>query len=779
MNDPTAPVAIEPAPGRGALRLQESEPPTGPPKPKLKKLRLFLVIAGLGFIALISTIFGMMMAVSTDLPELENTAEFKASRNSVMRAEDGSQLARLTGNNNRVLVQQKDISSNVKNAVIAIEDRRFYQHRGVDYRGIARALGQDVLKRRAAQGASTITQQFVKNATEAADERTVLNKLRESALAYHLEKQWSKQKILSQYLNSVYFGNGAYGIESAVRTYFPNGGRTQGKTVTTPGQTAAAAPQSEDDTYDAGERAAANVTPAQAALLAAVIASPSAYDPVQHPVASKKRRDLALKNMLEQNSITRPQYDEAVAEALPTQEKLRPPQPISKQPYFSTWVTQQLVDRYGAARVFSGGLDVRTTIDPELQKSAEQAISQNLNGVGPSSSLVAIENKTGEVKALVGGNSFRSKPFNLATNGHRQPGSSFKPFILIEALRQGIGPGATFTSKKKIFPVPGSKKEKFVVNNYESNYSGVSTLANATAQSDNSVYAELGLKVGTKKVARLSRRMGIETKVSTNPAMTLGGLKVGVTPLEMAYAYSTIANKGERVSGTLGSRGGSKGPVAIEEVRRGRGGRGIDENRRRDDRIFPEEIGTTAQNVMAGVIKSGTAKNADLGEFAAGKTGTTENYGDAWFVGFNAQYTVAVWVGYANKLQPMKTEYRGGEVAGGTFPTDIWKDFMTSAIKIRDDREAKRKAKDGKDDDKDGTTTGPVVPVTPTPAPSGGGGAEQEPAPEDDGGGEAAPRRERTPAPEPEPEAPATPAPAPAPAPTPGTGGGGAPPAGT
>nr|MBA3300379.1 transglycosylase domain-containing protein [Thermoleophilaceae bacterium] len=741
MNDPSSPVALPPGPGRAAARLQEAVAPSGPLKPKVKKLRLFLVIAGLAFIALISTVFGMIMAVSSDLPSLENRAEYRAARNSLLRADDGSQVARLTGNNNRILVQQKDISPNVKNAIIAIEDKRFYEHRGVDFRGIARALGQDVLKRRAAQGASTITQQFVKNATEAQDERTVLNKVREASLAYHLEQQWSKQKILTQYMNTVYFGNGAYGIESAVRTYFPNGGRTEGKTVAAPGQVAVNQPK--DEGYDPKERGAANVTPDQGALLAGLIASPSAYDPVQHPAASKKRRDLVLSNMLEQDAISRAQYNEAIRQNLPGRDELRPPQPVSREPYFSTWVTQQLVDRYGANRVFAGGLDIRTTLDPELQAAAEQAIGSNLSGIGPSSSLVAIENKTGEVKALVGGNSFKSKPFNLATNGHRQPGSAFKPFILIEALRQGIGPGATFTSKKKVFPVPGSR-EKFVVNNYESNYSGVSTLENATVQSDNSVYAELGLKVGTRKVARLARRMGIETKVSSNPAMTLGGLKVGVTPLEMAYAYSTIANKGLRVSGTLGSRGSGKGPVAIEEVRRGRGGKVLDENDRNDNsvkRVFPEGVGTTAQDVMAGVIKSGTGKNAAIDEFAAGKTGTTENYGDAWFVGFNAEYTVAVWVGYADKLKPMKTEYRGSEVAGGTFPTDIWHDFMVEALKLRDAREAKKKAKDGKDGKEGetgtGTVTTPVAPVAPAPVGPGGeagsGGGEKEPAaPEQD-----------------------------------------------
>ncbi len=317
-------------------------------------------------------------------------------------------------------------------------------------------------------------------------------------------------------------------------------------------------------------------------MLAGIIASPSMYDPVENPRRAKQRRNLVLDRMLEQGLISEGEYAEALDEALPTESEIDPPQPDSDQPYFTSWLTQQLVDRYKAPAVFSGGLKVKTTLDPELQTAAEQAINGRLGGIGPSASLVAIENKTGEVKAMVGGTDFEQKPFNLATNGHRQPGSAFKPFILVRALQDGVSPEATFASQKKEFPVPNAKGEKFVVNNYEDSYSGIASLRSATARSDNSVYAELGLKVGTKRVAELAQRMGMRTKVSTNPAMTLGGLKEGVTPLEMAFAYSTIANKGVRVSGCLASYQG--GPVAIQKVD---GGGRDDENEKRSERVFP------------------------------------------------------------------------------------------------------------------------------------------------------------------------------------------------
>ena len=753
----------------------------GPPprKPKLKKLRLALVISGLSALALISTVFGMLMAVASDLPSLESRAQYDRAENSVLYADDFGckdldntaecqQIAKLTGNQNRILVDEGEISPNVKNAVIAIEDRRFYGHKGVDYTGIARALVQDILKRRAAQGGSTITQQFVKNALDAQADRSVFQKLREAALAYHLERQWPKEKILTQYLNTVYFGNGAYGIEAAVRTYFGDGDEPEERAGADDAGVSYTEPVVEEQ-QDPDAREAVDVAPEEAALLAGMIASPSMYDPIANPEAATARRNLVLQRMLDMKAITQTQYDEAVEESLPAEDDVDPPNTESLQPYFTSWMTEHLLDLYPPGRVFAGGLKVRTTIDPELQSAAESAIVGRLAGVGPDAALVAIKNKTGEVRAMVGGSDFNARPFNLATNGHRQPGSAFKPFILVRALEDGIDPNSTWASQPKKLPFRGEKgPEIFDVSNYEDSYLGAASLWSATATSDNSVFAELGMKVKPRRVAAVAQDMGIRTELSTNPAMLLGGLKEGVTPLEMAYAYSTIANDGERVSGDLAPN--STGPVAIQSVEDADGT--VRKNKLVKERVFPAKVGQVTKDMLSLVVRSGTGQAAQVGdEFIWGKTGTTENYGDAWFVGGNEDLTVAIWVGYADKLQPMEFEFAGGPVAGGTYPAEIFGDFMTSWLDLREARRLERGA--NRDDGTDEGVT-PAIPVSPTDVPS----AEQAPtttpetdaAPEDDGGGQGQPAPQN---PAPEPEPPPTPAQPETPPPSGGGGGGG------
>jgi penicillin-binding protein 1A len=738
---------------------------------RVKKLRLLLVLGGLSLLALVSTVFGMMMALAADLPSLENRQEFKEARNSELVDVRGRPLGILTSPDNRVLVRSDQISPAVKHAVIAIEDRRFYEHDGVDPRGVARAFVQDVLQRRAVQGASTIPQQFVKNALQAQSDRTVFQKLRESALAFHLSRKWSKEKILTEYLNAIYFGNGAYGIESAARTYFGNEPAHRG--------------------CGTKKRPCADeLEPYEAALLAGIIASPSAYDPVSRPAAAEKRRNLVLQRMLEQRLITRAEYDQGIQSTLPAD--ISPPREQGKTkatPYFTTWVKQQIVDRYGPRRAFNGGLKIKTTIDLDLQRAAEATVKQWLGGGGPTAALVAIDNDTGEVRAMVGGTDYNKAPFNLATQGRRQPGSAFKPFVLATALKAGISPGSTWTSKKQEIHSKTYGCD-FTVNNYEDAYSGVTTLANATTFSDNAVYAQVGLKVGLKKVAQTARRMGIRTPVSRNCAMTLGGLREGVTPLDMAHAYQTFATGGRLVTGTLGP---DRGPVGIRSVCRMKRNSAecdevIDRNRKKVKRVLPEDVARTTTEILSTVIARGTAVRARLDEFAAGKTGTTENYGDAWFVGFTKRMTVAVWVGYPNEFKPMETEYRGEPVAGGTYPAEIWRDFMKAVDRIIDERVNKERAKKGlppRDEDEGeeppapGTPTTPASPATPqqqeTPTPNGGAARPEQPqrtTPSSPGtggaggggsGGQQPTQPPAQPAPAPATPAPQTPAPAPAP----------------
>jgi penicillin-binding protein 1A len=711
--DGTTTTPTRPHPIAGALRrldpLRRRRRPTG--KPRIKKLRLLSILAGLALLAVISTIFGMMMAVASDLPQLENREQYRATKdNSVLLDYEGRKLGILTNNQNVVLVGRYQIAPAMKHAIIAIEDRRFYDNAGVDLRGIARAFFQDLTQQRAAQGASTITQQFVKNALAAQNRRTVFEKLREAALAYHLTRKWSKEKILTEYLNSIYFGNGAYGIESAARVYF---GKRHGY-----GQAGGCG-------STARNMCASQLTPPEAALIAGMVASPSGYDPIAHPVAARRRRDQVLKDMRDQGYITPAEYRYDVQDPLPAQADLTPPQERSEAPYFTSWVRQQVVDHFGPFKAFAGGLQITTSLDLDMQQAAEQAIAQMLPpGSGlPTASLVAIDNRTGEVRAMVGGSDYASQPFNLATQGQRQPGSTFKPFVLTAALESGISPESVWSSRPKQFVVPHTHgKEYFVVKNYGNEYSGSNTLAGATTVSDNSVFAEVGIKVGTRKIARVARRLGIRTPISTNDAMTLGGLREGVTPLDMAHAYETFATGGKRVwNAKLGAP--DKGPVGVDVVRDS-SGKVLVDNRKTltAERVMPPGVAANVTSILETVIAYGTGKQAAIPGFAAGKTGTTENYGDAWFVGWNHDLTVAVWVGYPDKLVPMLTQFAGQPVAGGTFPALIWHNFMVQAMALLAQRKAAADAaRTGQPSD--ATTVPDTGSVVTTP--SGGGASTQ------------------------------------------------------
>jgi penicillin-binding protein 1A len=643
----------------------------GPPRrTRLKRLRFVAILFAVLLLGLISFVFGMFIAVASDLPSLTRFSQLKDAQSSTLLDDLGHPIGVLS-QQNRVIVTPSQIPQIVKEAVISIEDKRFHTNGGVDVRGIARAFVQDVLHKGSVQGASTIEQQFIKNALQAQSHRTIFEKLREAALAFQLSHKWSKEKIITAYLNTIYFGNGAYGIEAAAQTYFGHDVNHLG--CGTPNH----------------QLCVQQLQPWEAALLAGIIQDPSAYDPASHPVAARTRRDVVLRQMYEQGYLTQTVYEQSRQQTLPAPMDIQAPHEQTVEGvdagYFTSWVQSQVIERYGAPRAFDGGLQIKTTLDLELQRAAEHAIAGYLAYAGgPAASLVAIENSTGEVRAMVGGRSYDESPFNLATEGERQPGSSFKAFDLAGALEDGISPDSTWASRQKEFIVPHTGgKERFVVHNDEGAYTGSNTLIGATAYSDNSIYAEVGLRVGTQRIARLAHRMGITTPISTNPAMTIGGLKVGVTPLDMAHAYETIAHGGRRVSGTLAQDGS---PVGIQEVvspaRALPDGSRHDVNRVVTKPVLPPGIATTETSMLETVLQYGTAHSAAIGQFAAGKTGTTSNYGDAWFVGWDGKYTVAVWVGYPNGLVPMTTQFNGGPVLGGTFPALIWHDFMVSALQV-------------------------------------------------------------------------------------------------
>jgi penicillin-binding protein 1A len=742
-------------------------PPAAPRPPRrrrrVKWLRLLAILSALGLLGVISFAFGIFVSVASDLPSLTRFSQIKDAQSSELLDDFGKPIGVLS-QQNRVIVKPYQIPQIVKEAVISIEDKRFYTNSGIDLRGIARAFVEDIRHGGSVQGASTIEQQFIKNALQAQSHRTILEKLREAALAYQLSHKWSKDKIITAYLNTIYFGNGAYGIEAAAQTYFGQEVNHQG--CGTPGH----------------QLCVEELTPWEAALLAGIIQSPTGYDPATHPLACRERRNLVLHEMLEQGYINKPIYEESVQQALPSPRSIQPAQVATVEGvdagYFTDWVQQQVIERYGQ-RAFYGGLRIKTTLDLELQRAAEQAIDAYLPGPeGPSAAMVVIENSTGEVRAMVGGRNYDESPFNLATEGERQPGSSFKAFDLAAALEDGISPDSVWTSKEKVFIVPGTDgKEKFVVHNDEGNYTGENTLTGATAFSDNSIYAEVGLKVGTKRIADLAHRMGITTPLSTNPAMTIGGLTVGVTPLDMAHAYETIAHNGERVSGTLAEPGA---PVGIQEVTAspGRplpGGSDRERNRVISTPVLPASVAETETTMLETVVQYGTGKAAALGQFAAGKTGTTSNYGDAWFVGWDHKFTVAVWVGFPDKLVPMTTDFEGGPVLGGTFPALIWHQFQVSALAIERARAEKSGGPRAAAAAAAAAAEGAAAPATTTTAPAAGTGAKGSAGTGTGagGGGTAPSAAEHGSAGGPTTAAPATPGAAPAPSSPPTSAGGG------
>jgi penicillin-binding protein 1A len=722
-------------------------------KPRLKKLRVVFVLFGLSILAVVSMIFGMMTAVSRDLPAIYNFAEFKAAKNSEVYDSTGEPIGTLTSNQNKILLTSSQISPNVKNAVVAIEDSRFYEHNGVDFRGIARALVNDLLSQTAQQGASTITEQFVKNALEAEGSRTILEKFREAALAYRLEHHWSKDKILTEYLNTIYFGEGAYGIEAAARTYF---GRAH------PGCGTQAEP------------CASVLEPWEAATLAGIIASPSAFDPKIYPENALGRRNLVLEKMLEQGYITQAQYEEGVQQALPAPSDIHAPTLDSKAPYFTAWLRQQLVERYGAAKTFFGGLKIKTTLNLRLQNAAEEAVNSYLGYLPPTASVVVIDNKNAGVMAMVGGPNFKTKPFNIATQGRRQPGSSIKPFELITALEEGISPYTTYESAPQEFHFGKHGGETFVVHNDEGSYLGSCDLICATTYSDNSIYSQLALEGlkgktiadRTRSIASTIHRMGYRDPISTNPAMVLGGLEEGVSPLSWAYAFSTIGNDGDRVSGTLAPEPGDS-PVTFTKVtdQEGRTIRGGD-NSTLHDQVISESTAKEAKSILETVVQSGTGTHADIGAPEQwGKTGTTEESGDAWFCGGTREVTACVWVGYAETVTPMLTLYNGGPVQGGTFPAEIWASVVSAWESIKEEMEVeKASARAAKSSGRPGSS-----------GPSSEEGEEEGYVPSESPSG-AAPEpeaREPAPAPEPKPEPEATPEAAPEAAPAPESGGAG------
>jgi penicillin-binding protein 1A len=622
------------------LRRHRSDPP-GPRRPRrrIRKLRVLALVAVLGVLALTAFSYGVVFAVGQQLNGLDPFKQQREQVDGYVYASDGHTiLAVLRGSQSRVLVPSSAISPWMKQAIVATEDKRFYQHRGIDIRGMARALWNNA-RGRPVQGGSTITQQFVKN-TLTGSHRSIFRKLREATLAWQLEQKWSKDQILTAYLNTIYFGNGAYGVERAARTYFGH--------------------------------SAAKLTLPEAALLAGIPEDPSLYDPVAHPATAKARRATVLRLMLEQNVVDANRYRRAVRAPMPRPQDVHLSGVRGQVPYFGEYVKEQLINRFGANKVFGSGFRVQTTINLKLQDLARQAVQKWLPSPdGPQAALVAVNPADGSVLAMVGGRNFHVSQYNLATARERQTGSAFKPFVLATALREGISPQTTYVSK----PVSIFLGNRYwTPHNYEGEYLGPINLAKAIAVSDNSVFSQLTRDVGPANVVRTAHEVGI-----TGPLQSYFAIGLGVEPvsvLEMARAYATFANGGVRVDGTVfGDE-----PRVVTEIENA-ANKVVYANVPKGVHVLSPDTDALLTQLLQGVVTGGTGTAAAIpGRVVAGKTGTTENYGDAWFVGYTPQLVTAVWVGYPDRLKPMLTDFHGRPVVGGTYPALIWKSFMESAL---------------------------------------------------------------------------------------------------
>ena len=597
-----------------------------------------LILSVLGLLVAIGalSVVGYIVAVAATAPALDELQPIDKGTSTVIYAADGTRLGYVQSDVIRTPISWSKMPLHLKQATVAIEDERFYEHRGVDYTAIVRAAIRNLESGRSLQGGSTITQQLVRALYIKDPKRDLERKIREAKLASELEQRRSKRWILREYLNSVPYGTvdgrTAVGVEAAASVFFG--------------------------------KHASRLTLEEAALLAGLPQAPSQYNPFRNPTAALERRNEVLMKMAELGYITRERAERAMATPLKLRRGRRYTQ--RREPYFFDFVQEQLIEQYGVNVYRKGGLKVHTTIDPALQEAGRQAIATYLNQPGdPSAAVIAIDPETGHIRAMANSGSYSDRTFNLAGQGHRQPGSAFKTMALVAALRQGINPRTTtYVSKPLALQIPGYGT--WNVKTYDNTYGGRMDLVRATLRSDNSVYAQLALDIGPENVAETAKLLGITSKLDAVPSETLGGLTQGVSPLEMANAYATLAAGGIR----------SK-PKAITRVEFPDGKvDNLGEPERK--RVISDGVAYEATRILQQNITSGTGTAANIGCPAAGKTGTTDNFADAWFVGYTPKLATAVWVGYPNQRRPMRGVH-GINVAGGTFPAQIWGAFMRVA----------------------------------------------------------------------------------------------------
>jgi penicillin-binding protein 1A len=592
------------------------------------------------------SVVGWVVSTAASAPAITTLKERNPGSNTEVLAADGTRLGFISADELSRPVSGDDLPQVLKDATVAIEDERFYKHQGVDYEGIVRAAVKNFLSRETVEGGSTLTMQLVKNLYTADRTREGLagyqRKIREAKLAEELENEHSKEWILEKYLNTTPYGTvqgqTSIGAEAAARVYF--------------------------------NKRAKRLDLHEAALIAGMPQAPSAYSPIKHAPAAKRRRNAVLDKMAELGMVSAQQAEAAKKRGL----DLNPSDYFQRrrESYFFDYVKDELIKEYGPQTVKLGGLVVHTTIDLDKQRKAREAIASQLGDVGPSSALVTINPKNGYILAMASSSDYADSKFNLAAQGERQPGSSFKTMALMTALRNGVDPNATrYTSVSPTRINDPRYGPPFEIKTYGGTSGGNMTLFQATLKSDNSVFIQLALDLGPENVADTAVDMGIKREhVHGYPAESLGGLEEGVSPLEMATAYGTIASGGYR-----------NRPTAITKVEFPDGTSELPRRWRvKRTKIFTDGQTYEATKILEANIQGGTGGRAATGCPAAGKTGTTDRNTDAWFAGFTPRFATAVWVGYPNDRTEMHTLFFGGPVDGGTFPAAIWGAYTKSIM---------------------------------------------------------------------------------------------------
>ena len=635
-------------------------------------MRRFLSLAAAALLVVLTPVSSaaVLLAANLFLPLPAHLPErIPPAPSQISRVYDaaGNEIGTFKQFDTSIPVEPGDIPEVLKQAVIAAEDRSFYSHDGVDIRGTLRALVADIRNRSADQGGSTITQQLVKN-TVTGGEKTISRKIREAVLASQLDRQLSKEEILFEYLSVIFLGEGAYGVGAAAQTYF--------------------------------RKPVSDLTLSEAALLAGIIPAPSRFNPRHDPAAAEIRRRQVLRIMLDEGMIDQAEHDAAAAEEVWLAVNGWPDRPAtivwprevqqSSDPYFTDYVRRWLAVHLpgGEERLYQGGLRIETTLDPVVQAAAQEEVAAFLDGTEPDlrTSLVAIEPPTGFVRAFVSGRDFATDAVNYAlgqTSGGgvggggsgRQPGSAFKPFVLARAFAAGVAPSTTYSGAphdvSDACGPPGT-----VLENYEGAGDGPVDLRRAAVASVNTVFTRLILDVGVEETMQLARDLGVTGVREYDPAVHCASVALGsesVSPLDMAAAYGVFAARGLRVE-----------PTPVLRVTDLDGNVLVDRTQPEPVRVLDEAVADNVTDVLRGVLVSGTAAGRGLDRPAAGKTGTTQNNRDAWFVGYTPTLSTAVWIGYENKTPETVKELVGikgvRRVTGGTHPARIWQAFMRRAL---------------------------------------------------------------------------------------------------